>query len=353
MKIINARYEFVKEPNITRKIERIARICYKSEDKIADGTDIKMLKNLISRQHMAMLEHGDIALVVNQYAYDIAASLITDMERHGSATAGRTEKCYLRLSHIRDYIISGNVRAWFNFFTYALKYEKMDHHPTNTAKTGVLQILLRKIIGLICAETGNIFEFDTEFITSNAQESLSSDIIDILNDNISVIRDYSVLTSEERMLHETFSIIFTCDRGVSHELVRMRDSSFAQESTRYCNYSQNKFSNEITVIKPCFDWSLAQFEIWKDSCEHDEKTYFKMLNSGATPQEARDNLPQSVKCDIAVTTNLAEWRHIFELRACDKTGPAHPQMKELCCPLCAEMKILYPFAFDDLIIATK
>ena len=141
-----------------------------------------------------------------------------------------------------------------------------------------------------------------------------------------------------------------CWCGNTHEMVRMRDCSFAQESTRYCNYSNGKFGNEITVVKPVFfEEGSPAFDSWKTACSTAETQYNYMVNElGIPAQQARDVLPTSVKADIAMTANLQEWRHVFELRACDLTGPAHPQMKEVMCPLCVEMQEAYPFAFGDL-----
>ena len=151
-----------------------------------------------------------------------------------------------------------------------------------------------------------------------------------------------------------------CWCGNTHELVRMRDCSFAQESTRYCNYANGKFSNEITVILPCFfDTGMGTnsnslvYKEWESACKNAEASYFKLLEYGAKPQEARDVLPTSVKADIVMTTNLAEWKHIFNLRACDSTGPAHPQMKEVMIPLFKEMREKYPFAFGDMVAADE
>ena len=120
----------------------------------------------------------------------------------------------------------------------------------------------------------------------------------------------------------------------------MRVFSFAQESTRYCNYSKGKFGNEITVIKPCF-WNedTEVFNEWKMGCEESEKSYFILLNEGATPQEARDVLPTSVKADIIMTTNIREWIHILELRALGTTGKPHPQMEEVMIPLAKELAL--------------
>ena len=155
---------------------------------------------------------------------------------------------------------------------------------------------------------------------------------------------------EAMLEHEKISVKFIVDRGVSHELVRHRMASYAQESTRYCNYSKDKFGNEITVIKPCFlDEDTENYRIWKSSCEAAEKAYFAMLDNDATPQEARSVLPTSLKTEIVMTANLREWRHFFKLRALGITGKPHPQMLEVAAPLLAEFKTLIPVVFDDLV----
>ena len=159
---------------------------------------------------------------------------------------------------------------------------------------------------------------------------------------------------EAMLEHCVISVKFIVDRGVSHELVRHRMASYAQESTRYCNYSKDKFGNEITVIKPCFlDEDTENYRIWKSSCEAAEKAYFAMLDNDATPQEARSVLPNSLKTEICMTANLREWRHFFKLRALGITGKPHPQMLEVTVPLLAEFKALIPVAFDDLVQGAK
>lgn len=159
---------------------------------------------------------------------------------------------------------------------------------------------------------------------------------------------------EAMLEHSILSIKFICDRGISHELVRHRLASFAQESTRYCNYSKDKFGNEITVIKPFFfEKGSANYNAWYESCQVAENAYFKMLNNGATPQEARSVLPNSLKTEIIVTMNYREWRHFFKLRAARLTGPAHPQMEEITIPLLNEIKKLIPVVFDDIIVEHK
>ena len=162
---------------------------------------------------------------------------------------------------------------------------------------------------------------------------------------------------EAMIEHNAISVRFICDRGVSHELVRHRLASFGQESTRYCNYSKDKFGNEITVIRPCWmkssdeelndDYSDNEDEyLWCAAMESAESTYFGLLERGWKPQEARSVLPNSLKTEIVMTMNLREWRHFFSLR-CDT--PAHPQMRELTLPLLKEMSELIPIVFDDLV----
>lgn len=159
--------------------------------------------------------------------------------------------------------------------------------------------------------------------------------------------------NHEAMLEHSFlSIRFICDRGVSHELVRHRLASFAQESTRYCNYSQDKFGNELTFIKPLFfDEDTNEYRLWEHAMRVAESDYMMMLNAGRTAQEARSILPNSIKTEVVMSTNYREWRHFFKLRAARATGPAHPQMEEITRPLLEELKTLIPVVFDDIIVA--
>jgi thymidylate synthase (FAD) len=144
----------------------------------------------------------------------------------------------------------------------------------------------------------------------------------------------------------SMTVKFITDRGVSHELVRHRLASFCQESTRYCSYAKNKFGNEITVIQPsAWDtWSAVQKEGWTQSVAESETAYLRMIACGISPQEARAVLPNSLKTEIAVRANFREWRHIFKLRAVEKS--AHPDMRRLMIPLYLHCRELLPCAFD-------
>lgn len=163
---------------------------------------------------------------------------------------------------------------------------------------------------------------------------------------------------EAMIEHSTLSVKFIVDRGISHELVRHRIASFAQESTRYCNYSKDKFSSECSFIDiepgimldnkmkkmSAENISLILSE-WNTAMEDAEKHYFKMLEFGATPQIARAVLPNSTKTEITITANYREWRNFFKLRT---SQTAHPQMREIVVPLLNELKTKIPVIFDDI-----
>ncbi len=194
-----------------------------------------------------------------------------------------------------------------------------------------------------------------------------------------------IKNGHEAMLeHSCLTVKFVCDRGVSHELVRHRMASFAQESTRWCNYSQDKFGNVITVIEPVefeelsslekenvvnalfqyrsaendderelmwsvldeFDDKCQKYARWFEICHESDCTYDQMVQVyGATPQMARSVLPNSLKTEIVVTANYREWRHIFQLRT---ATDAHPEMRRLMIPLLKDLKERIPVIFDDI-----
>ena len=163
---------------------------------------------------------------------------------------------------------------------------------------------------------------------------------------------------EAMIEHSSLSVKFVVDRGVSHELVRHRIASFAQESTRYVNYSLEKFGNEINVIdirngidldnkmkNMDSDTISAIMGEWCLAMEDAEKHYMKMIELGATPQIARSVLPNSTKTEITISANYREWRNFFKLRV---PNTAHPQMREVTIPLLKELKCRLPIIFDDI-----
>lgn len=147
---------------------------------------------------------------------------------------------------------------------------------------------------------------------------------------------------ESVLEHYSFSVRFITNRAIANEIVRHRIASFSQESTRYCNYSSDKFDNEITVIEPTYSLGNAD---WFLLCDYAETKYFQLLKQGVSPQLARGVLPLDLKTELIMTANVREWRHFLKLR----TAPdAHPQMRELIIPLLNQLKQYIPVVFDDI-----
>jgi len=171
----------------------------------------------------------------------------------------------------------------------------------------------------------------------------------------------SLISKGHEAMIEFFDITvkFVCDRGVSHEIVRHRIASYAQESTRYNNYSKDKFDNQLTFIIPCWIKDIEEGEYksmesylimkgadqWFQSMFSAEATYNYLIENGWQPQQARSVLPNSLKTEINVKMNLREWKHFFKLRT---SSAAHPQMREIAIPLLDEFKNKIPIIFDDI-----
>ena len=163
---------------------------------------------------------------------------------------------------------------------------------------------------------------------------------------------------ESVLEHCKVSVVVTCDRGITHEIVRHRIASYTQESTRFCNYSKDKFDGEITYIdlmggihhdKVVSNLSVHQIKDilkeWTKACEDAERHYIKMIELGATPQIARSVLNNSTKTSIVITFNMREWRHFFKLR---NAPDAHPQMREITEKMLSVFKETIPVIFDDI-----
>ena len=144
--------------------------------------------------------------------------------------------------------------------------------------------------------------------------------------------------------HACASFRIITDRGITHEIVRHRIASYAQESTRYCNYSKDKFCNECSFIQPP-DLNYEQTMMWHDACLNAEGHYFAMLDEGCTPQIARSVLPNSLKTEIVMMANLREFRHFIKLRG---SKEAHPQIVPIAFAIWKALMIVAPNMFDDL-----
>lgn len=146
--------------------------------------------------------------------------------------------------------------------------------------------------------------------------------------------------------HFNVTVKFTTDRGITHEIVRHRIASYAQESTRYCNYNKDKFGKEISVIKPVdIKEGTKEYEDWVNAMKNSEASYFALIEDGCKPQVARSVLPTCAKTEIMVTMNMREWRHFIKLRA---SKAAHPDIRILAIDLLKQFKEIIPVIFDDI-----
>lgn len=251
---------------IYKQIEKAGRVCYKSEDKITDTSAKDFVDRMIKSGHGAMLEHGTVYLKAE-----------FEVEFYGGEEVATNP--------LINYVNN--------------KYSKVTKGK------------------------------DTLYVTTNLRVLVENDLLS----------DLRYICGPTEFHEKRITVKFTCDRGVSHEFVRHRVFSFAQESTRYCNYSKDKFGNEITFIQPCWDYiktaaynGVDNFDgdYFEHSLREAESYYFKLLDQGWKPQQARAVLPNSLKTELVMTGFTKDWEHFFGLR---DAGSAHPQARELAQPL--------------------
>ena len=171
------------------------------------------------------------------------------------------------------------------------------------------------------------------------------------------LEDLEYICNPGKEHEKRITVRFVCDRGVSHEFVRHRVFSFAQESTRYCNYAKDKFGNELTFIIPrwlslsngsyTYDYpngftkdgskwdSKLELNTFLLSLVRSEAAYLELISQGWVAQQARAVLPNSLKTELIMTGTLTQWEGFFKLRDAES---AHPQARELAEPLHAEFR---------------
>lgn len=307
MRIIEPSAKEIKETDLLKKIEMIGRTCYKSNNLIKEGSAEKFVRGLSTSKHYAMLEHGIVHFHITN---GMTMNYIIDSSSEKTYSLGKRYTYITTLDY--GYLWTTNLRT-------LVEMAEIDNH----IKDFVKQVLSKYAFGLGVVEKDEQIGFNSEwrYVVGVSDE----EAIQILDENITDAEEFE--TEANKHIFRTFLLV--TDRGVTHELVRHRPCSFAQASTRYCNYSKDKFGNEITVIKPLFDENSDVYKIWKQGCEHDEKTYFDLLNCGCKPEEARGNLPTDLATELIITANLEEWKHIFDLRYKGTTGKPHPKCKEV------------------------
>lgn len=290
-------------------IEKVGRTCYKSEDKITNDSAAKFVSNLVKRGHEAMIEHWSLIFKMDRELYEVMIDNWNDLLHDANSIPGYLRP-YLRFSDYMQcdgemrYLVSGNMRAWRDFMRAFVK------------KCGMIPDFLYGMVR-------NYTLFFPEF-----QDYVPPIIV---NDQLIPI-SVSELSRNERLIHQDVTVKFICDRGVTHEIVRHRAGSYAQESTRYCNYGLDKFEHSISVVEPRFINEAYYYnrtditEIWREATLAAEKAYFDLLELGCAPQEARCVLPTDLKAEIIVTMNIDGWLHFFELR---DANSAHPDIREV------------------------
>lgn len=284
-------------------IEKVGRTCYKSEDKITDTSAAKFVSGLVKRGHEAMIEHYSPIFKVEEGVY---AEFLNDYEIMQHVVSEVNPKKYLRpfirFSDVRTptdsrYIISGNMRAWRDYVKACV--EEFGYIP-------------KYLYGVVR-------NFEVFFLEFNEM------VPTVFEDQMTQIAVTDLVGDFEKTMHHDITVKFTCDRGVSHNIVRHRTASFAQESTRYCNYSLGKFGGEITVIEPSWcEKGTTKYTAWAVGCKAAETAYFDLINDGCSPQEARSVLPNSLKTEVIMTGNLDCWEHFFGLRC---APDAHPDIQ--------------------------
>ena len=151
---------------------------------------------------------------------------------------------------------------------------------------------------------------------------------------------------ESILEHEKITVRLFCDVGAYKDLTRHRaGTAFSIESTRYCNYSKDKYTNNIKFIDPIFINDEKNYELWKKSMQNIENYYIEMAKNGAKTDELRMLLPHSTAAEVTMTCNIREWKHVLSLR-CSKT--VHPSIRQLLIPILLKFKKDMPEIFDEV-----
>ena len=276
MKLIKPYFEIWEQPagleGVYKQIERVGRVCYKSEDKITEDSAKPFVDRMIKSGHGAMLEHGTVYL----------------------------------FCPTEEYVDSNGDVQYYNPLE---KYQNNNYSALVDSNKGI-------------------------YVTTNLR---------VLVEN-GWMGDLQYLCEPTEFHEKRITVHFVCDRGVSHEFVRHRVMSFAQESTRYCNYSKDKFDNQVTFVIPSWCNSLIEgseqkyftFEInrdevvFMDALQNAQNSYLSLLKLGWKPQEARDVLPLGIKSELISCGFEDAWENFIRRRSPKYGDPgAHPMAAEI------------------------
>jgi len=313
MKIIDPCYTILRDLDTIDPVVRIescGRICYKSEDRISPASAVPFVKGIVKHGHNSVLEMAACSLRVMVETDSLVSRFFCQLPKY--LQIDQPEK--------KELIISGTMRAFRELIQAASTVQ-----------------VVKAIAGFMAERYPVLFKDLEPGHGWTPQMGVAVDKISLA--------DVDAMPAHLLARHRHVAVKFVVNRAVTHEIVRHRPCSFLQESQRYCRYSEDKFGNEVTFIRPLFyEEKSPEFRLWLKAMEETEKVYLELLQT-STPQAARTVLPNSCKTELIVFCTLAEWGHIFRLRT---TQAAEPSMREVMLPLLHEMAGLYPQVFESL-----
>ncbi len=304
MKIIDPSFEIqdkLDSSSLVVRLEECGRICYKSEEFISEESALPFVSKIAAHGHNSVLEMAVVTLEVQAQKEQIADFM-------------NCQPKFLLIDQYNDVLlITGSIRSFREIYSRCSD-----------------NLLVMAMVDFMARRHPYLFEgVWNETKTSDATITVRKIDLD----------EVEKLPTPLLVRHRFVGVKFFVNRAVTHELVRHRPCSFLQESQRYCRYSQDKFDNQVTFIKPMFyKEGSSEYKLWVRAMEETEKIYLHLLET-STPQAARTVLPNSCKTEIIVYCNLEEWKHIFSLRT---TKAAEPSMREIMIPLQEEISSRYP-----------
>lgn len=313
MKVIPASFEVLDDldqQSMALRIELCGRLCYKSEDKITESSAEPFIKGIIKHGHNSVMEMAALSVKVTFDTESLATQFFHIIPKY--LFVDRLEK--------KELLITGTVRAFRELY---------QNNP------GVKMV---KAISAYLAELHPLFFFD--LVPKRGWVPQSGVIVEKTS-----LDEINALPADLLAKHRYIAVKFITNRAVTHEIVRHRPCTFLQESQRYCRYSDSKFGNQVTFIKPMFfEEGSEEYTLWEKAMQDTEQIYLKLLET-SSPQAARTVLPNSCKTELIVYANLLEWFHIFRLRT---SKAAEPSMREVMNPLLKEFQKKFPSVFADL-----
>jgi len=313
MRVIAPYFEILEDldqQSLAVRIEACGRICYKSEDKITPESAEPFIRNIIKHGHNSVTEMAVLTLRILYDTESVASQFFHLIPK------------FLHIDKVekKELLVTGSVRAFRELYKANSSVKMVKAITAYLAKCHPLFYEdLLPARGLIKQEGVQVEKMSLETV-----DALPADLL---------------------AKHRHIAVLFVVNRAVTHEIVRHRPVSYLQESQRYCRYSQDKFGNEVTFIKPMFfKKGSEEYRLWEQAMEETERIYLKLLET-SSPQAARTVLPNSCKTELITFANLLEWLHIFKLRT---SKGAEPSMREVMIPLLQRFQEKYPTIFGGI-----